>query len=56
MILELTNLDKVIDGLVLNFNGELRVLERFSGWVKSECVMNQFFFNFFDIPDLIVKK
>lgn len=45
-----------MDGLVFNFNGELRVLERFVGWVKSECVMNQFFFNFFDIPDLIVKK
>lgn len=24
--------------------------------MKSECVLNQHFFNFFDIPDLIIKR
>ena len=28
----------------------------FSQVVKTECVLNQHFFSFFDIPDLIVKK
>jgi hypothetical protein len=50
------HIDKLIDNITLSFNADFRVLERFSGWVKAECVMNQFFFNFFDIPDLIVKK
>jgi hypothetical protein len=31
-------------------------MERFAGWVRSDCVMNQHYFNFFDIPELIVKK
>ena len=46
----------MIESVTLSFNADVRVLERFVGWVKSECVMNQYFFNFFDIPDLIVKK
>ena len=55
-MLETSTVDKLIDSLTLSFNADFRVLERFVGWVKSECVMNQYFFNFFDIPDLIVKK
>ena len=34
----------------------MRVIEDFIQAVKTECVMNQHFFNFFDIPDLIMKK
>lgn len=31
-------------------------MERFASWVKSDIVINQFYFNFFDIPELIVKR
>jgi hypothetical protein len=55
-MLETSTVEKLIDSLTLSFNADFRVLERFAGWAKSECVMNQYFFNFFDIPDLIVKK
>jgi len=39
-----------------SFNGEFRILERFAGWVKSECVLDQTKFNFHDIPELVVRK
>lgn len=32
------------------------MLRDFSQVIKAECVLNQHFFSFFDIPDLIVKK
>jgi hypothetical protein len=32
------------------------VLRDFVTVVKSECVLNSYYFSFFDIPDLIVKK
>ena len=38
------------------FKGEMQVLKEFATTVRSECVLNQHFFSFYDIPDLIVKK
>ncbi len=38
------------------FKQEMQVLREFSNTVRSECVLNQHFFSFYDIPDLIVKK
>lgn len=35
---------------------EINLLRDFSIVVRTECVLNQYFFSFFDIPDLIVKK
>ena len=32
------------------------VLREFSNVVRTECVLNQHYFSFYDIPDLIVKK
>jgi hypothetical protein len=31
-------------------------MERFAGWVSTSCVLNQHYFNFVDIADLVVKK
>lgn len=31
-------------------------LRDFSQIVKTECVLNQYFFSFYDIPDLIIKR
>jgi len=39
-ILETSTVDKLIESFSLSFNADFRVLERFVGWVKSECVMN----------------
>jgi hypothetical protein len=32
------------------------MIEDFIVAVKQECVMNQHYFSFYDIPDLIIKK
>ena len=34
----------------------MQVMRDFAQVVRVECVMNQYFFSFYDIPDLIVKK
>jgi hypothetical protein len=55
-VLDLTHFEKLIDQLTNVFNGEFKILERFSGWVKAECVLDQFYFNFHEIPELILRK
>jgi len=39
-----------------NFKQESNLLRDFATTVRSECVMNQHFFSFYDVPDLIIKK
>ncbi len=34
----------------------MRLLADVVEQIKAECVLNQHFFNFFDIPDLIIKR
>lgn len=34
----------------------INLLRDFAQIVKTECVLNQYYFSFYDIPDLIVKK
>lgn len=38
------------------FTAKKRVMEALIDSIKQECVMNQHYFSFFEIPDLIVKK
>lgn len=56
IVLEISLIEKIVDSLQSNFNAEVRVMERFAGWVRSDIIINQFYFNFFDIPELIVKR
>ena len=56
VVLDLGQIEKLIETQATNFSGELRVMERFANWVKSECVVNKHYFNFFDILELVVKK
>jgi len=35
---------------------EMNVLRDFATVVRSECVLNSYYFSFYDIPELIVKK
>ena len=38
------------------FKSEMGTLRDFANVVRSECVLNSYFFSFYDIPELIVKK
>jgi hypothetical protein len=31
-------------------------MERFADWVRTDCSVNQHYFSFYEIPELIVKK
>mmetsp|Transcript_13206 Transcript_13206/g.20584 ORF Transcript_13206/g.20584 Transcript_13206/m.20584 type:complete len:571 (+) Transcript_13206:73-1785(+) len=55
-ILNLDDLDKVLKNIQNRFQNKKVLIHDFVSSVKQECVMNQHFFSFFDIPDLIVKK
>jgi hypothetical protein len=55
-ILEIKDLERMIDNEAKNFKVEINCLRDFASVVRSECVLNQHFFSFYDIPDLIVKK
>jgi hypothetical protein len=55
-ILEIKDLERVLDNEVRTFKQEGTLLREFAATVRAECVMEQNFFSFYDIPDLIVKK
>lgn len=55
-VLEAFQIDKLIENQTNTFNSEFRILERFTGWVKTDCVLDQFFFNFHDIPNFILQR
>jgi len=54
--LQLDDLDKLLKNEQSKAQGKQRLLEEFVQTVKQECVMNQNFFSFFEIPEVIVKK
>ena len=55
-ILEIKDIERILDNELKNFKQEMTCLRDYIAVVKSECVLNQYFFSFYDIPDLIVKK
>lgn len=55
-ILEIKDVEKIVDSETKAFKSEIGVLRDFVSVVKGECVLNSYYFSFFDIPDLIVKK
>jgi hypothetical protein len=55
-ILEVKDLDRILDNETRTFKTEMNLLRDFSSIVKTECILNQYYFSFYDIPDLIVKK
>jgi len=54
--MELSDLEKLLKAAKVKDQHKVKVMNEFITQVKQECVMNQHFFSFFDIPDLIVKK
>lgn len=55
-VLELTDLDRLFKNEISKFQTKSQMLHEFASAVRQECVINQNFFIFFDIPDLIVKR
>jgi hypothetical protein len=55
-ILEIKDIERVLDNETRSFKLESSLLREFAAIVRAECVMEQNFFSFYDIPDLIVKK
>lgn len=55
-IIEVKDLERVLDNETRAFKLESTLLRDFAAIVRAECVLEQNFFSFYDIPDLIVKK
>lgn len=55
IVLEVRELDSIAEKFEKVFKDNFQILQDFVQHVKQDCVMDKFFFNFFDIPDLIIK-
>ena len=55
-IVMIEDLEKLLKTEQNKINSKMRMLNDFVVTVKQECVMNQQFFSFFEIPEVIVKK
>mmetsp|Transcript_8432 Transcript_8432/g.14118 ORF Transcript_8432/g.14118 Transcript_8432/m.14118 type:complete len:814 (-) Transcript_8432:18-2459(-) len=54
--IEQADLERLAKNEGLKFAARLAMLQEFVAVVKQECVINQHFFIFLDIPDLVVKR
>jgi hypothetical protein len=55
-IMEIKDLERVLENETRTYKDENSLLREFAATVRAECVMEQNFFSFYDIPDLIIKK
>ena len=55
-IMEIKDLERVLENETRTYKVENSLLREFAATVRAECMMEQNFFSFYDIPDLIVKK
>ena len=55
-ILEILNLEQVIERLTLTQLKDFKVIEAFVAMVKLEMVLDKFYFNFFEVPQILVTK
>jgi hypothetical protein len=55
-IMEIKDLERVLENETRAYKVENSLLREFAATVRAECVMEQNFFSFYDIPDLIIKK
>ncbi|CAI2379134.1 unnamed protein product [Moneuplotes crassus] len=54
-LLEIRDLRKCMENHLTKFYDDFTMLNTFVERVSRECVLNQFFFSFFDVADLVVK-
>lgn len=55
-VLEIKDMERVLDNENKSRRSQLALLRDFSQIVRNECVLNTYYFSFYDIPDLIVKR
>jgi len=56
LMIEIKDLQRTMTNDSSIFQQDMKVLRDFITVIKSECVLNSYYFSFYDIPDLIVKK
>ena len=56
MVMEIKDLERVLDNENKTFKQNMVVLKNFANMVRTEGVLNSYYFSFYDIPDLIVKE
>jgi len=54
-VLEVRELDAIADKFERGYEDNYRMLQTFVSHVKVDCVIDKVFFDFFSIPDLILK-
>ena len=55
-VIEGQNIDKIVNDLTNGWNREFKVLESFVALVKQELVLEKHYFNFYEVPELMVKR
>lgn len=55
-IIEVSDLERHVQAKIRKFSEDSKVLTDFIQAVKSECIVDNVHFNFFEIPDMIVRK
>lgn len=55
-VIEGQNIDKIVGDLTNAWNREFKVLESFVALVKQELVLEKHYFNFYEVPELMVKR
>lgn len=53
---EVNDVERIIGHEEETFKTNLSVMARFVEQVKTECVMQQFYFSFYTVPEMLVKK
>lgn len=54
--LQADDLDKLLKSEQSKIQAKMRMLNELVTTVKQECVMNQHFFSFFEVPEVVAKK
>jgi len=55
-IIEILHLEQAIDRLSVIWNKDFKIIETFVATAKLEMVHEKFFFNFFEVPHILVLK
>ena len=55
-VYNISELDRLVQTEVRNSNEKLDILREFVGHIKKECIMNEHYFTFHSLPEMIVKK
>lgn len=54
--LEVANIQSLVDEQDAKHKAEIKIAESFLKCLRAECTVEQYYFSFFEVPDLVVKK